>query len=233
MGRFDIILWDVDQTLLDFKKSQEYALQYSFMKFGREIDDVVQGQYDVVNHAYWKRYELGKITKDELLTGRFATLFEQLGIKEIPVGEFQAVYQNALGSVYYFRDDAYQLCSKLKGKVRQYAVTNGVSSTQRRKLRLSGLDQIFDNIFVSEEIGAPKPQLFYFEKCFQQIEGFQKEKALIVGDSLSSDVQGANNAGLACCWYNPYKFENNTGLKIDYEIQNLWEVEEIIAWQNQ
>ena len=112
------------------------------------------------------------------------------------------------------------------------SVTNGVSSTQRKKLRLSGLDQLFDDIFVSEEMGVPKPQLSYFEKCFEQIEDFQKEKTLIVGDSLSSDMQGGNNAGIACCWYNPYKSENDTGLKIDYEIQNLWEVEEIIAWQN-
>lgn len=232
MGRFDIILWDIDQTLLDFKKSQEYALQHSFMQFGRKIDDTVQAQYDAINHTYWKQYELGEVTKSELLTGRFATLFSQLGMKDIPVEEFQAFYQDALGSVYYFRDDAYQLCSKLKGKVRQYAVTNGVSSTQRKKLRLSGLDQLFDDIFVSEEMGVPKPQLSYFEKCFEQIEDFQKEKTLIVGDSLSSDMQGGNNAGIACCWYNPYKSENDTGLKIDYEIQNLWEVEEIIAWQN-
>lgn len=232
MGRFDIILWDIDQTLLDFKKSQEYALQHSFMQFGRKIDDTVQAQYDAINHTYWKQYELGKVTKSELLTGRFATLFSQLGMKDIPVEEFQAFYQDALGSVYYFRDDAYQLCSKLKGKVRQYAVTNGVSSTQRKKLRLSGLDQLFDDIFVSEEMGVPKPQLSYFEKCFEQIEDFQKEKTLIVGDSLSSDMQGGNNAGIACCWYNPYKYENDAGLRIDYEIQNLWEVEEIIAWQN-
>ncbi len=232
MGRFEIILWDIDQTLLDFKKSQEYALQHSFMQFGRKIDDTVKAQYDAINHTYWKQYELGKVTKSELLTGRFATLFSQLGMKDIPVEEFQAFYQDALGSVYYFRDDAYQLCSKLKGKVRQYAVTNGVSSTQRKKLRLSGLDQLFDDIFVSEEMGVPKPQLSYFEKCFEQIEDFQKEKTLIVGDSLSSDMQGGNNVGIACCWYNPYKSENDTGLKIDYEIQNLWEVEEIIAWQN-
>ncbi|MDE7285765.1 MAG: HAD-IA family hydrolase, partial [Lachnospiraceae bacterium] len=88
---------------------------------------------------------------------------------------------------------------------------------------------IFDGIFVSEEIGAPKPQLPYFEKCFQEIAGFQKDETLIVGDSLTSDMQGGNNAGIACCWYNPEKIENDTGLKIDYEIHNLWEVEEILC----
>ncbi|MDE5909463.1 MAG: YjjG family noncanonical pyrimidine nucleotidase [Lachnospiraceae bacterium] len=229
MSRFSIILWDVDQTLLDFKKSQEYALDYGFKQFGRKIDDAVKTQYDEINHAYWKGYERGEITKNELLTGRFDTLFSQLGITDISVKDFREIYQEALGSVYYFRDDSYKLCSKWKGKVRQYAVTNGVSSTQRRKLHLSGLDQIFDGIFVSEEIGAPKPQLSYFEKCFQEIAGFQKDETLIVGDSLTSDMKGGNNAGIACCWYNPEKIENDTGLKIDYEIHNLWEVEEILC----
>lgn len=232
MCRFDIILWDVDQTLLDFKKSQEYALQYSFMQFGRKIDDAVQKQYSEINDAYWKRYERGEIDKKKLLSGRFDTLFSRLGITDIEVKDFGEVYQKALGSVYYFRDDAYQLCSKWRGKVRQYAVTNGVASTQRRKLQLSGLDQILDGVFVSEEIGAPKPQISYFEKCFQKIEGFEKGKTLIVGDSLSSDMQGGNNAGIACCWYNPEKIKNDTEVKIDYEIRNLWEVEEILVCPN-
>lgn len=120
------------------------------------------------------------------------------------------------------------LCRKLKGRVRQYAVTNGVSKTQRNKLRLSGLDKIFDDIFVSEEMGCPKPQIEYFEACFHKIPDFEKEKAVIIGDSLSSDMQGGNNAGIACCWYNPYGKENTAGLKIDYEITNLWEVEELL-----
>ena len=203
MGRFNIILWDVDQTLLDFDKSQEYALDYSFKQFGKKVDDMIRAQYREINTAYWIRYELGEITKDELVTGRFDTLFSQLGITDIASKDFNVVYQKALGSVFYFRDDAYQLCSRLKGKVRQYVVTNGVSSTQRNKLRLSGLDQIFEDIFVSEEIGYPKPKLLFFEKCFEKIEDLQKDKVLIVGDSLSSDMQGGNNAGIACCWYNP------------------------------
>lgn len=232
MGRYNIILWDVDQTLLDFEKSQEYALCYSFEQFGRKMDDRILTRYSAINTAYWKRHELGEVTKEELLTGRFDTLFSQLGITDISSRDFQMVYQKALGSVFYFRDDAYQLCSRLKGKVRQYAVTNGVSSTQKNKLRLSGLDRIFEDIFISEEMGCPKPQLSYFEKCFQKIEDFQKDKTLIVGDSLSSDMQGGNNAGIACCWYNPEGKENKTGLRIDYEIRNLWEVEEILSCQN-
>lgn len=228
MGKFNTILWDIDQTLLDFAKSQEYALKYSLEQFGRKMDEGILARYDEINAAYWKRHELGEISVNELQVRRFDTLFLQSGITGISSKDFHAVYQNALGSVFYFRDDAYQLCSRLKGKVRQYAVTNGNASTQRNKLRLSGLDQIFEDIFISEEIGCPKPQNLYFERCFQKIENFQKDQTLIVGDSLSSDMQGGNNAGIVCCWYNPNGKENHTGLRIDYEIQNLWEVEDIL-----
>ncbi len=231
MGKYEILLWDVDQTLLDFEKSQEYALFECFKQYGRTADQKILSLYAEINTSFWKRYELGEITKLQLLTGRFATLFFRLGIEDISPKDFQAVYQKALGSVFYFRDNADQLCSKLKGVVRQYAVTNGVSSTQRNKLHLSGLDQIFDDIFISEEIGAPKPQLQYFEACFRKIPDFRKDKTLIIGDSLSSDMQGGNAAGIACCWYNPEGKENPTGLKIDYEIRNLWEVEELLSWQ--
>lgn len=236
MKRFSIILWDVDQTLLDFNKSQKWALHESFRSFGREITDETVSLYAKINDSYWKRHELGEITKEALLTGRFESLFGELSITDIPVKEFAALYQKALGSVFFFRDDSFRLCSKLKGQIRQYVITNGVSSTQRNKLRLSGLDKIMDGIFISEEMGHPKPSPLYFEKCFQQIPGFQKEKAIIVGDSLSSDIKGANNVGVSCCWYNPegnpegcpQGKKNTAGLKIDYEIRNLWELEEIL-----
>ncbi len=228
MSKFEIILWDVDQTLLDFELSQAYALGESFQKFGLEMKEEVLSRYAEINTAYWKRHELGEVSKEELLTGRFETLFLELGVENIDIGAFAAVYQKALGSVYYFRDDSFTLCSKLKGKVRQYAVTNGVTATQRNKLHLSGLDKILDDIFISEEIGYPKPQREYFERCFQRIPGFQKDKALIVGDSLTSDIRGGNQVGIPCCWYNPEGKENHSGLQVDYEIKNLWELEDII-----
>lgn len=228
MKNYEILLWDIDQTLLDFDMSQDYALKFSFREFGMEADDNIVARYAVINEAYWKRLELGKVTKSELLTGRFDALFLELGVKGISSADFAPVYQKALGSVYFFKDNAFELCSRLRGKVRQYAVTNGVSCTQRNKIHLSGLDQIFEDIFISEEIGCPKPKLEFFEKCFEKIPDFQREKTIIVGDSLSSDMKGGNNAGISCCWYNPEGKENNTNLKIDYEIRNLWEVEDIL-----
>ena len=228
MKKFEILLWDIDQTLLDFDKSQDYALKFSFHNFGMDVDETIVSRYSAINDSDWKRMELGEVTKNELLTGRFETLFLEFGIKEIASKDFAQIYQKALGSVFYFKDNAFELCSKLKGKVRQYAVTNGVSATQRNKIHLTGLDQIFEYIFVSEEIGYPKPNLEFFTRCFAMIPDFQKEKTIIVGDSLSSDIKGGNNAGISCCWYNPNGKENHTNLKIDFEIRNLWEVEDIL-----
>ncbi len=229
---YNTILWDVDQTLLDFEKSQDYALRLSFERFHFTMNEEIIRRYRAINDAYWKRLELGQVTKKELLTGRFDTLFEELGITGISSADIAPVYQEALGSVYYFKDDSLTLCRKLKGTVKQYAVTNGVVSTQRNKLSLSGLMQVMDGIFISEEVGYEKPDVRFFETCFRQIPDFQKDKALIVGDSLTSDIKGGNLSGIACCWYNPLQKENASGLRIDYEITNLWEVEEILSCQN-
>ena len=229
---YQTILWDVDQTLLDFDKSQDYALRFCFQNLNLEINDEIVRIYASINDSYWKRLELGEVTKKELLTGRFDRLFEQLHIKTVTSADIAPMYQKALGSVYFYRDDSLNLCKKLQGKVRQYVVTNGVSSTQRNKLRLSGFDQIMDGIFISEEMNYAKPDIRFFEGCFKQINNFQKESTLIVGDSLTSDIKGGNQAGIACCWYNPAGHKNESGLKIDYESQNLWEVEEILSCQS-
>ena len=229
---YDTILWDVDQTLLDFEKSQDYALRFSFEQLKLEINEEIIRLYASINDAYWKRLELGEITKKELLTGRFDTLFKELRIPSVSSKDIAPIYQKALGSVYFFIDDSLELCKKLKGKVRQYAVTNGVASTQRNKLQLSGLLQIMDDVFISEEIGYEKPDIRFFEACFKRIPDFKAEKAVIVGDSLTSDIKGGNQAGIACCWYNKPHKVNESGLRIDHEISNLWEVEEILSWQN-
>jgi 2-haloacid dehalogenase len=224
MGKFDIILWDVDQTLLDFKKSESYAIRFCFRKFGKEASDETVSAYSSINENFWKQIEKGQINKKEALVERFRTLFRQIGEEDIEAEAFQKEYADALGSVYYFQDDSYNLLNQLKGKYRQYLVTNGVTYTQMKKLRLSGLDKLVDGIFVSEQLGVPKPHKEFFEQCFCAIPGFQREKALIVGDSLSSDMQGGNNAQISTCWYNPAGLENPFNIRIDYQIKDLNEI---------
>lgn len=228
MQRYKIILWDVDQTLLDFTKSEDYALRNTFEHFGIQINSETVALYSGINDSYWKRLERGEVTKQEVLLGRFYTLFECLSIDAIDVPDFASAYQKALGSVYFYRDDSYRLCLELKKDYRQYVVTNGVTWTQRNKLRLAGFDKIMDDIFISEEIGSPKPFRDFFEKCFDKIPDFDKEKTIIVGDSLTSDMLGGNRAGISCCWYNPEEKEKANDVFIDYEIRNLWEIRKIL-----
>lgn len=132
MERFDTILWDVDQTLLDFKRSEDYAVRYCFRLFGLEADDRIVKRYSEISEGYWKRIETGEIRKKEALAGRFQTLFREIGVKDVDAEEFQEVYAEALGSVYYFQDNSYELVKSLKGVCRQYLVTNGVNRTQRK-----------------------------------------------------------------------------------------------------
>lgn len=228
MKRFKTILWDVDNTLLDFDKSEDYALRYSFEQFGKKIDTKTVHLYSKINMSYWESLERGEITKDKVLSGRFESLFKELLISDIPVGEFQAIYQKALGSVAYYKDNAYRLCKELSKEFKQYVVTNGVTITQQSKMKLSGFDKIMDDIFISEKIGNPKPSPLFFEDCFKMIPGFEREKTIIIGDSLTSDMKGGNNAGIFCCWYNPKGSKNTGDVKVDFEIKNLWEVKEIL-----
>ncbi len=199
-GKFTTILWDLDQTILDFARSQDYALRFAFRQFGMNIEEETVAVYASINDEYWKRMERGEITKEEVLLGRFADLFGRTGITEVRPAEF--------------KEQGYG----------QYIVTNGVNRTQAKKVRLSGLDRMVDGVFVSELMGYPKPRKEYFDACFQRLEGIAREECLLVGDSLTSDIQGGVNAGIAVCWYNPKGQVNASGLKINYEIRDLHEL---------
>lgn len=228
MNHYTTILWDVDGTLLDFLYSQRYALTKCLRTVGIEATEEILQRYSKINDTYWKRLELGEITKNELLTGRFTTLFEEYGMKGIDVESFRMEYQEALGSVYAFIDDSLTLCKALQGHIKQYVITNGVTSTQKNKLKLSGLMEVMDGVFISEEIGAPKPQKEFFDYVLAHVEEQDKSKILVVGDSLSSDIKGGVQAGLATCWYRPEGTENPTDLQPDVEISDLQQIYDVL-----
>ncbi len=244
MNHFTTLFWDVDGTLLDFLYSQHYALRKCFHSAGHGITEEMMQRYSAINDAYWKRLELGEISKNELLSGRFLTLFEEYGIRDIDVSAFLAEYQEALGSVYRYLDDSLTVCKSLQGHIRQYVVTNGVASTQLNKLKISGLAGTMDGIFISESLGAPKPHREFFERCFASLasEGGETDpqNMLIVGDSLSSDIKGGIQAGIAACWYrpegilegNPQLQEQYGQYQPDYEISDLHQIYEVLDLQD-
>ena len=233
MGKYTTIFWDLDQTLLNFDMSMNYAIRAVFKRFGLAINDDIVAQYDAINRSYWNRLELGEITKEEVKTGRFRTLFEEMGIDHISPEEMAVIYQEELGSVFFYMEGAKELVTKLRGMgYRQYVVTNGVNSTQASKMRLSGLDQIMDGVFVSELMGYPKSMKEYFDACFDALPDVKKEECILVGDSLTSDMRGANNAGITACWFNPEGRGKDIDVKTDYEIHRLEELLPILEQEN-
>ena len=245
--RYDILLWDVDGTLLDFLKSERWALAETFLSYGLEIDDEVIAVYSAINDSFWKRLELGEVTKEQVLKGRFEKLFEEFLpqghlagkkmdtelLKRIEITEFQKKYQRNLGRVYYYLEDSLSLCKKLKSEgFSQYIITNGVEWTQRNKLHLAGFDTVMEDIFISEVIGYNKPDVSFFDECLLRIqEGIDKRRVLVIGDSMTSDMKGAENAGLDSCLYVPGSSQSEKPASVTYQIASLWDVEELI-WQN-
>ena len=224
-----VILWDVDATLLDFKKAEYAAIKNCFEIFGLgELTDAMMKRYSIINRKYWEKLERKEITKQEVMVNRFAEFFEKENIRTDCAAEFNDEYQLQLGETIVFCDNSYELMKNLKGRVKQYAATNGTKSAQDRKLTKSGLIDLFDGIFISEVVGADKPDKEFFNYIFEQIGSYEKEEIMMVGDSLTSDMQGGNNAGIICCWYNPKHEKNDTNLRIDYEIDDLQKVLEIL-----
>ena len=229
MKKYTTIFWDLDQTLLNFDLSMEHALGAVFAQYGLTVTGEITTRYDAINRSYWLRLESGELTKEQVTVGRFRTLFEELGITHVPPEKINADYQRELGSVFFYMDGAKELVTLLKERgYRQYVVTNGVNSTQANKMRLSGLDRIMDGVFVSELMGYPKPRKEYFDACFAALPGVAREACILVGDSLTSDMRGAENAGVASCWFNPEGRAKDVEVRTDYEIRRLEELLQIL-----
>lgn len=228
------VLWDVDGTLLDFKAAEQTALTAAFRQFGLgALEESRMARYSVLNDRWWKALERGEVTKARLLTGRFEEFFSAEGLAfDGDYDDFNDFYQIMLGETIVFRDDGYQVVSELKGKVGQYAVTNGTLAAQARKLKNSGLGELLDGAFISERLGAEKPAPAFFDKVLAALPPCEKSEILIVGDSLTSDMKGGCLAGIRCCWYDPDWREPPEDLDIEFHIRDLHEVPNIIEKEN-
>ena len=222
------ILWDIDGTLLNFHKAERRAFDECMKDIGVDsCSDEFVDRYKKLNLSYWKKLELGEIDMQRLLTERFEVFCESEGIYLPDSAAFNKAYQEGLGKYVYINDDSVELVKRLKAIFKQYAVTNGTPAAQHAKLRNSGLDKLFDGIFISREIGYEKPRKEFFDVVFDAI-GVDRDEAVVVGDSLTSDIKGANNAGVRAIWYNPDGGERKPGLDIYREIKDLREIESIL-----
>ncbi|MBQ9991635.1 MAG: YjjG family noncanonical pyrimidine nucleotidase [Lachnospiraceae bacterium] len=220
-----VILWDVDGTLLDFHVAEREAIRSLFLEFGLgECTDAMLGRYSKINKGYWEQLEREEISKQQVLVGRFRDFFAEEGVDTSLAEEFNEAYQLSLGDTIVFRDDSLNIVKSLQGKVKQYVVSNGTIIAQTKKLKLSGLGELMDGIFLSEQLGVEKPNVKFFDQVFECIGKVEKNEVMIVGDSLTSDIRGGNNAGIRTCWYNPFHEPMSGEYRIDAEIASLQEI---------
>ena len=229
MSKYKYLLWDIDGTILNFEKAEKRAIRTLFEKFNLgECTDEMLSHYIEINKKYWKLLECGEMEKERILVERFMEFFEKEGIRTDVASEFNKAYQLALGDTIVFNDDALDIIKAQKKNYQIIIVTNGTAIAQKKELERSGLDKIADNIFISELVGYEKPSIHFFERVIAEVGIDDVSQAVIIGDSLTSDIQGGVNAGIDTCWYNPKEDVNDTNLKPTYIIKNLHELCEIL-----
>ena len=224
-----VVLWDIDGTLLDFNKPEREAVKKCFALFGLgECSDEMVAWYSMINKVWWDKLEKGLNTKQEILEGRFREFLEHFGLDGSLAPAFNESYQNCLGDVVDPNPNGLETMKELFGKVVQGVATNGTVKTQNSKMKTSGIDRLVQKVYISDLIGFEKPNMGFFDFVLKDLSEFSKNEIMIVGDSLTSDMRGGNNAGIVCCWYNPERKPLNGDLKIDYEITDLAQVKEIV-----
>ena len=222
----EFLLLDLDDTILDFHKAEHIALSKTLRSLGLEPTEEVLSRYSVINKAHWERLEKKELTRPQVILGRFETLFREYGI-EVDPAKCASLYEENLSIGHYFLPGAEEALEVLSKKYKLYLVSNGTAKVQAGRLKSANISHFFDIIFVSQEVGADKPDITYFDRVFARIEGFQKEKAIIVGDSLTSDIQGGINAGIRTCWVNP-KGKSVTHIVPDYQIESIAQLDALL-----
>ena len=216
----EYLFLDLDDTILDFHKAERNAINKTLGEFGLEPTEEVLGRYHLINKAHWEMLERGKLTRAEVQWKRFDALFREFGV-EADAHECAVRYMQNLSVGHWFLPGAEETVEYLSGKYRLFLASNGNASVQKGRMTSANLYRFFEQVFVSEELGHNKPSKAYFAAAFARIPGFEPEKALMVGDSLTSDIRGGNNAGIRTCWVNPGHAPVKPGIHVDFEIEAL------------
>ena len=223
----EFLFLDLDDTILDFHKAERIAISKTIREFGVEPTEEVLERYHVINKWHWEQLELGKLTRPEVLTNRFDVLFREFGVA-VDAAVCAKVYEKNLSIGHWFLPGAEEAVDLLSRKYRLFLASNGTAVVQKGRMTSANLYRFFEQVFVSQEIGHNKPSRAYFDDCFARIPDFDPQKAMIVGDSLSSDIQGGINAGIKTVWVNPTHAENKTDIHPDYEIEALHQLPAIL-----
>ena len=228
MSRRPAVLLDLDDTILDFHRAEAAALSRTLREMGLEPREEILRRYSAINRRQWELLEEGRQTREQTLTRRFEILFAEYGI--VASGpETRDRYEENLSHGHYFMPGAEELLRTLYGRYELYIVSNGTPKVQAGRIASAGIAPFFERIFVSEELGAVKPSAEFFARSVGRIPGFERERALLVGDSLSSDIRGARNAGIRSCWYNFRGEAPRADIPADFEIRSLTELPPLLA----
>ncbi|QWU47905.1 MULTISPECIES: YjjG family noncanonical pyrimidine nucleotidase [Bacillus] len=223
MKKYKTLLFDVDDTLLDFQKAEKIALRMLFEEKGLLLTDEIEDRYKKINKSLWDSFEKGEIARNEIINTRFSILFKEYG-EEVDGILFENNYRSYLEEGNQLMQGAFEFINQIQSKYDLYIVTNGISETQDKRLRNAGLHSLFKDIFVSEDTGFQKPMKEYFDYVFERIPNFVSEEGLIIGDSLSADIKGGYVAGIDTCWFNPEKKLNDSEIMPTYEVHNFEEL---------
>lgn len=203
MARYDVVLLDADMTLLDFTRSEREALRRTLIEWGLPCNEAVQADYSRINGALWSALARGEVDQDFLVVERFAALL-RLYPGDCSPRQLNHDYERFLGEEGYLLDGAEEFCRTLSEAGLTLAIaTNGLPAAQRGRYLRTGLDRFIPNLFISIELGAAKPQPAFFDRALEKLSVTDRSRAVMVGDSLESDILGANRAGLDSIWYNP------------------------------
>lgn len=225
---YPYLLFDADDTLFDFPRASARAFSIMCRTHGIPDTPEVRRLYHEINQVLWAAFDRGEVTKEFLTLERYIRFLKALELDRDPA-QCNRDYLTALGQVTFPLPHAEAVCRALAERGhRLYIVTNAVASVQRSRLRSCPFGNLFTDAFISEEAGASKPHRAYYDYVRARVPAITPENTLVIGDSLSTDIRGANNAGLPCCWYNPAEKPRQDGLRIDYEIADLRELLDIV-----
>lgn len=224
---YDYVLFDADGTLYDYEKAEAYALEETFSEYNLPYQKELLDVYKSINAGYWKAFEQGQIDLKTLRIARFENFFKDQGITT-EAGPFSRSYIHHLSESTFLMPGALEILESLSKHTVLAIITNGISEVQRRRFKLSKVLHYFQGIIISEEIGFSKPHKAYFDHACKILGIQDLSKALVVGDSLSSDILGGNNYGLDTCWYNPKGLKEDKAIKPVFTIKELKELEVIV-----
>lgn len=225
--KYEFLLFDADHTLFDFNKSEYFALKNALDFYSLPSTNDVIERYSVINIKYWKMLERGEIDKKGLMLARFVEFAKEYGFED-KAEVLSDLYMTNLAREAHLFAGALEMVEKLSKKYRLFIITNGVKSTQDGRFGMSPITKYFERIFISEVIGAEKPSKVFFDAVENGIDGYSREKAIVIGDSLSSDIRGALNAGIDCIWFNPSMKDAPQDWNITYTVKSFEEILEIL-----